>query len=424
MRKKDGYKNNDPPCPSHLLGGAVVALLALFIFYANDAKAAGALAKAKVKTPMVAPLEIAGWIPFWKKEQGAADALAHLDAFTEISPFAYTVKKDGTLFDALKIDEAPWPALIAAAQQKKIKVLPSILWDNADAIHAVLKSPTLRKAHIASIIKTVTGHGFDGIDIDYEGKNAETKKYFSLFLRDLYKAIGKKLVSCTIEARTPLDARFITIPKDITYANEYADINNYCDRVRIMTYDQIFVDLKLNKTQGVSAPYAPVADPQWVEKVIDLAAQTIAKKKIRMGVVTYGYGFDLTPTARGYDYQRLFAFNPQYALDIARQNGIIPQRNTAGELSFLYNPLSSTTITAAAPLVENIPSGNALPATSSLPDQTTADHATNTPLRLLWWSDAQAVKDKIALARTLGVRGISIFKIDGGEDPALWEVLK
>lgn len=54
--------------------------------------------KIKTKAPVVAPLEIAGWIPFWRKERGAADALAHPDAFTEISPFAYTIKKDGMLF--------------------------------------------------------------------------------------------------------------------------------------------------------------------------------------------------------------------------------------------------------------------------------------------------------------------------------------
>jgi spore germination protein YaaH len=49
---------------------------------------------------------------------------------------------------------------------------------------------------------------------------------------------------------------------------------------------------------------------------------------------------------------------------------------------------------------------------------------TNKTYRMLTWSDASAIEEKIKLARKLGVRGVSVFKIDGGEDPRMWEVLK
>ena len=39
------------------------------------------------------------------------------------------------------------------------------------------------------------------------------------------------------------------------------------------------------------------------------------------------------------------------------------------------------------------------------------------------WSDAEAIRAKADLAKELGVRGISIFKVDGGQDPALWNML-
>ena len=54
----------------------------------------------------------------------------------------------------------------------------------------------------------------------------------------------------------------------------------------------------------------------------------------------------------------------------------------------------------------------------------TASTSLQTAFRYLAWSDAKAIADKVALAKKLGVRGIAIFKIDGGEDPAMWDVLK
>src|SRR3989338_3324179 len=75
-------------------------------------------AYAKTVTP---PLEISGWIPYWRTATGTADALAHINSFTEINPFGYTVKNDGTLFDAMKIGEEPWTTLIAEAKKRKIR---------------------------------------------------------------------------------------------------------------------------------------------------------------------------------------------------------------------------------------------------------------------------------------------------------------
>ncbi|MBX4216239.1 hypothetical protein KW797_04825, partial [Candidatus Parcubacteria bacterium] len=66
-------------------------------------------------------IEVSGWIPYWRKATGTQEALLHLDAFTELNPFGYTVRSNGTLADTAKLDEEPWTTLIAEERKKKIR---------------------------------------------------------------------------------------------------------------------------------------------------------------------------------------------------------------------------------------------------------------------------------------------------------------
>ena len=43
---------------------------------------------------------------------------------------------------------------------------------------------------------------------------------------------------------------------------------------------------------------------------------------------------------------------------------------------------------------------------------------------MVTWPDHISVLGKVELAKRLGVRGISIFKLDGGQDPKIWIFLK
>ena len=54
---------------------------------------------------MYKPFEVSGWIPYWRTATGTADALLHLDSLTEVNPFVYTLKSDGTFLDNGKLDE-------------------------------------------------------------------------------------------------------------------------------------------------------------------------------------------------------------------------------------------------------------------------------------------------------------------------------
>lgn len=366
--------------------------------------------------------EVSGWIPYWRTATGTADVLPHLDQVTEVNPFVYTLKSDGTLYDNGKLDQEPWASFIAAAKAKNVRVIPTVMNANGDFLHSILSNQRSRIALEDAIANEVKSKGFDGIDIDFEGKKAADKNYFSLFLKGLYARMGNKWVMCTIESRTPLEDRYdgATPPPDATvYANDFKEINKYCDRVRIMAYDQQTVDQKLaNQAASSSELYAPVGDPAWVEKVVNLAAKDISRSKIMIGVPTYGYEYDVTAYAgKEYMYDILWTFNPGYAVPIAAQYGITPARNRAGELYFTYVPAS----TSSAPVSLGENSAHLAAAAATAYADSYNSHLN---FRLMDWPDATSIAQKIKLAQDLGVRGVSIFKWDGGEDPGMWNILQ
>lgn len=356
--------------------------------------------------------EFSGWIPYWRAATGTTDVLPHLSQLTSVMPFGYTMKTDGTLADTAGLTEEPWTSFMATAKKTNVRVIPSVMWGDGETIHRILSNTETRIALEDEIANMVKQNGFDGIDIDFEAKKHETIDYFSTFLKGLDMRLGNKLLYCTIEARMPLSHRFspgAVIPTDATdYANDYTQINKYCDRVEIMAYDQGTIDVYLNNIRP--KPYAPVADPAWVEALVTFAAERISKNKIIVGIPTYGYEYQISilPDA-SFKYKVLWPFNPRYATDIAVQLGITPVRTSAGELSLLT--------ASATPAPTGLESTQAQQATSSTTNTTNY-------LNYLTWSDAKAIADKVALAKKLGVRGVAIFKFDGGQDPAMWSVLK
>ncbi len=373
-------------------------------------------------------LEYSGWLPYWKEASSTQDVIGHLDQLKEINPFVYVVQPDGTIQDMAGIADEPWASLFVAARAKKVRVIPTVMWSDTTAIHRILSNASLRQKLEDDIAALVVREGFDGVDIDFEGKKAEDKNYFSTFLKGLYQRMGKKWVMCSIESRTPIADRYTsTPPKDAgIYANDWVQINKYCDRVRFMTYDQETIDQKLNAAQK-SAPYAPVADVKWVEKAIRLAMQTISKNKIVIGVATYGYEWEVAPlSVSGYSYDKLWAFNPRYATDLAAQIGATIQRNAAGELSFSYLPQIQVPPPPKAD--QQLSTGNSnevTPIPAPLQnDNPAAVVLARSAINILWWSDAVAIKQKVDLAKKLGVRGVAVFKLDGGEDQGIWNVLK
>lgn len=365
--------------------------------------------------------ETSGWLPYWRSSSSTKDVLAHMDKVTEVNPFVYTVKSDLTLKDNGTLNEEPWKSFIAEAKKNKIRVIPTIMWSDSNAMHDMLSDAKKRQAFEDHIAQVVKDNDLDGIDIDFEGKRAEDKDNFSMFLKGLYMRLGNKWLMCTVESRTPIASRYYGLevhPDAEVYANDYKAFNKYCDRVRIMAYDQQGIDNELaTKAASSSQLYAPVADPLWVEKTIRMAMQDIDKNKIMIGVPTYGYEYSVTAYAnKEYVYDILWSFNQGYAWQIAQQYNITPLRAESGEMYFTYVPTGTSTTPVSASKYSALAAAGAA-------DLFATQYNSHLAFRMLDWSDAQSIATKVALAKKLGVRGVSIFKMDGGEDQGMWDIL-
>ncbi len=375
-----------------------------------------------ISAPLAQAQEISGWIPYWKVEDGTKDARAHLDILTELNPFAIAVTTDGKLKDLGGLKKSAWTKLFKEARKEGATVIPTVMWSDTANIHAVLSDPKARAKHEDEIVKFVKKGKYDGIDIDYEGKRAETKDYYSAFLTELKKKLGDKTLACTIEARTPAADLYSIVPETLQYANDFKVIGTVCDEVRLMTYDQQRADLSLN-AQKAGMPYVPVADIDWVRKVAQLTMQTIPKNKIMLGVATYGREWEVSVIRNQYqNYSSLWTVTHDYSMDFADQMNIKPLRNSAGELSFSYLATTSpySKMLQHYPVPRGTPDANKAAAQALAYANATGNMAF---FNVVWWSDAEAIKSKLELAESLGLRGISVFKVDGTEDDELWDAL-
>ncbi len=392
----------------------IVALGVMLVPAFSFAGAARANA-AVIKTPASTPLVYGAWLPFWTTQAGQQEVALNLNQLKEISPFSYKIVGNGTIVDDLKISSGAWNNWFDAVRSNGNKIIPTIAWFNANSIERVLSNGPERRALENRVAALVADNNFNGIDIDFEGMYPATRPFYSLFIEGLAMRLhpAGRMLTCTVNPRTPVDSLYVTPPKHISYAENYPLLGRYCDEVRIMAYDQGQVDLKLDASKGNGTLYAPVADPAWVKKLIVYALQYISPKKLMLGIPTYGYEWEVSWANGQTEYQRIRAFDFFGAMDRADTLGINPVRDNAGELSFTY---SSTTYIQAPPILTSYVSSTE-PAILAHPNP----NATTT--FFVSFPDATSELQKVALAKEYGLRGVVFFKADGQMDPAIWNSL-
>lgn len=369
----------------------------------------------------VSAMEVAAWVPWFGGDAAPKGALENIDKLDVIYPFIYEVSSDGSLVNKVNFKSGDWEDLLEKAEEEDIPVIPTIAWFDGAQIDKILGTRSSRRKHINKIVDMVEDNDFAGVNIDYEQKKSETKADFSAFLKELSSKLDGKKLTCAIEARTPPESLYASPPDDIEYSNDYKAINKYCDTVEIMTYDQQRADIKLNnERKGV--PYMPVADKAWVEKVIKMTVKDIDEDKILLGVPTYGRAWDITVAPEWYkDYKQVASLNQPRILELSKKYNSPIGRTAGGEAVISYFPDDSPyRVFNALPTPKDTPKGFEA-AAKALQVATIAK--IELPVRFVTWSDAKAIGDKFDLIDKYNLKGIAIFKVDGEEDPKIWNLI-
>ncbi|HYF28989.1 MAG TPA: hypothetical protein VEA36_01325, partial [Candidatus Paceibacterota bacterium] len=137
----------------HHLGVVFAVLAGLALVVASFSPMFAAAAQAQTTD-----LEYSGWIPYWAAKKGADDARKHIHQLDEVNPFTYTVKTNGQINDAGKMNASHWRKLKSAAKKEGVRYVPTIMWSDGAKIHATLSDPALRVAHIQEIVALVEEH--------------------------------------------------------------------------------------------------------------------------------------------------------------------------------------------------------------------------------------------------------------------------
>jgi spore germination protein YaaH len=332
---------------------------------------------------------VSGWVPYWAKMAGVPSVDNNLDHFSEIYPFAYGVASDGSLIDKMQINVAPWPELFSQVRRKNIKIIPTILWTDAAAMHQTFASSNLAEKNITAIANMLTENNFAGVDIDYEGKNIADRDNFSLFLKSLHEKLQPlgKTVECAAEARTENQppAGFAGT-RAMSWANDFSALDKYCDTVQLMAYDQILQTERATTFDlAGQEPNAPNAGADWVKNVIEYSLRYISPQKLMLGIPTYGWEFKIAKTDGGWRYTEFKSLDYSQALAEAEAAHVTPERTGGGELNFTFQAADG-------------------------------EH-------LVTFEDAQSISGKINLAKNFHLAGVSFFKLDGGLPAGFYQAI-
>lgn len=244
--------------------------------------------------------------------------------------------------------------------------------DNKGLLSQILSQPALRSEAVQQIAATVINAerdgqttSFDGVVLDFESLRAGQKGNYTAFLQEMRTALGNKKIYVAIHPFLNGSAYYD--------GYDYAAIGNLADRVILMAYDYDATALTANEmAQGYTkTPLSPLNQ-------VYTAVRACRNGGIPADKLLLGLSMDTA----------------QWKL----QNGAVIN-NTPYHPS--YASVSARLATGCEVVYPNY---------SYNPYATYTDSKDNTQ-NILWFENEQSIQAKAELARLLGLRGLSLWRL-------------
>ena len=268
------------------------------------------------------------------------------------------------------------------------KVVPSIVdVMPAGGMAAVLADPASRAAHVSAIADLAATNGFDGIDIDYEkfafaddrSTWATTRPLWIEFVSELGRSLHADGRTLSVSVPHIKDGK--RTDESGYWVYDYAEMSQHVDQIRIMAYDY-----------STDKP-GPIAPMSFVRQAISAAKKAVDDdSKLVLGVALYGYNWPIATVGTcPADQEGKTSVSQRNIDELLAKRGATPVHDPeTGESSFTY-------------LLE-------------VTDGTT----TCTQTREVHYVDAPGARERIDLARTERLGGVSLWAL-GFDSAATWQ---
>ncbi len=294
---------------------------------------------------------------------------AHADSIDIFAPQVYAINEDGTLSGTLDQD------ILDFAKKNNIQVMPLVTNGSFSpaAYKALLTDIKKQDTAISALITEAKERGDIGWQIDFEHMELADKDGFSAFVAKTAKALHAQglLLSVAVISNvsdTPSDYKNDLWNKLIG-VYDYDALARSADFISLMSYDA-------PDSKGAIAPYP------WLTRVLDYALAHIPPEKLSLGIPLYYWQWnDMTGKLVGIGgnegIQNVFKNHPNDAFMIYDETAQAPY------LHYFNGPTGYT----------------------------------------IWYENARSVAVKVALAKSHGLRGVSLWTL-GLEIPSVYGSLK